>query len=272
MTDRLEDVVLTRPTRGRARPARRAPLRPRRGALPAAHPRQPARRDVPRHPHRGPPARRRHARRACSRELADEKAHLAAIEALDAGRPVAGRPARARPRDPQRRAGRSSTPRSSGPGSAARRRSTRSATPCSSLFARDFAPLPERLDAIASRLEAVPAFLEESQDPGDACPRSGCGSSSRSSRRRDLPVVPRRDRRRRRRPARTPSDAASTPAADTRASGDRGLRRLARGDARRRRPTTGRSGASATTSSSRCGRSTASTPTRSSRSARSSSS
>ncbi len=31
------------------------------------------------------------------------------------------------------------------------------------LFAQDFAPLPERLDAIASRLEAVPTFLDESR-------------------------------------------------------------------------------------------------------------
>ena len=31
------------------------------------------------------------------------------------------------------------------------------------LFAQDYAPLPERLDAIASRLEAVPAFLDESR-------------------------------------------------------------------------------------------------------------
>jgi uncharacterized protein (DUF885 family) len=32
------------------------------------------------------------------------------------------------------------------------------------LFAQDYAPLPERLDAIASRLEAVPAFLTQSRD------------------------------------------------------------------------------------------------------------
>ncbi len=32
------------------------------------------------------------------------------------------------------------------------------------LFAQDFAPLPERLDSIASRLEAVPAWLEQSRD------------------------------------------------------------------------------------------------------------
>jgi uncharacterized protein (DUF885 family) len=31
------------------------------------------------------------------------------------------------------------------------------------IFAQDYAPLPERLDAIAGRLEAVPAFLEESR-------------------------------------------------------------------------------------------------------------
>jgi uncharacterized protein (DUF885 family) len=31
------------------------------------------------------------------------------------------------------------------------------------LFAQDYAPLPERLDAIASRLEAVPTFLDESR-------------------------------------------------------------------------------------------------------------
>jgi uncharacterized protein (DUF885 family) len=32
------------------------------------------------------------------------------------------------------------------------------------VFAQDFAPLPDRLDAIASRLEAVPAFLDQSRD------------------------------------------------------------------------------------------------------------
>ena len=35
--------------------------------------------------------------------------------------------------------------------------------PLFALFARDFAPLPERLDAISSRLEATPAFLEASK-------------------------------------------------------------------------------------------------------------
>ena len=35
--------------------------------------------------------------------------------------------------------------------------------PLFGLFARDFAPLPERLDAIASRLEATPAFLDASR-------------------------------------------------------------------------------------------------------------
>jgi uncharacterized protein (DUF885 family) len=35
--------------------------------------------------------------------------------------------------------------------------------PLFALFARDFAPLEERLDAIASRLEAAPAFLEQSK-------------------------------------------------------------------------------------------------------------
>lgn len=35
--------------------------------------------------------------------------------------------------------------------------------PLFALFARDFAPLPDRLDAIASRLEATPAFLQASR-------------------------------------------------------------------------------------------------------------
>src|SRR5262249_61529580 len=33
------------------------------------------------------------------------------------------------------------------------------------LFAQDFAPLPERLDSIAFRLEAVPAYPEEAKTP-----------------------------------------------------------------------------------------------------------
>ncbi len=106
---------------------------------------------------------------------------------------------------------------------------------------------------------------------GRPSPRSGCGRRSRSRR-------PARSR-----PCSTrswpPARASSTDpelrrlraAADGARVGGRRLPDLARGDARRTAPTTGRSGASATTSWSGCARSTASTPTRSSRSARSSS-
>ena len=69
--------------RARRRPARRAPLRPRRGPRPAPAHRQPDPRHLPRHPHRGPPAGRREPGRRRSARSPPERAHLAAVEALD---------------------------------------------------------------------------------------------------------------------------------------------------------------------------------------------
>ena len=161
---------------------------------------------------------------------------------------------------------------SSASGSGARPRSTLIGDALFLLFARDHAPLPERLDAIAGRLEAAATYLEEAQDPARRCRRSGSGSSSRSRR----PASCRSSSTRS-----SPPATASSPAAE-----QRRLERASESAKRRRRALRARGSrstladgdrrlaarrASATTSSSGCGRSTASTPTRSSRSAGSSS-
>ena len=115
------------------------------------------------------------------------------------------------------------------------------------IFAQDYAPLAERLDSIAGRLEAVPAYLEESPDAGRRCPRSGSGSSSRSSPPADLPsffdeIVAAGARPRRRRTA--PPRRRRRTAADGR---DRRLRDWLKDHSPAAR-TTGRSVASGTTS------------------------
>ena len=101
VTDRLEDVVLTRPSA-----ARPGPLDERLYDLVEARFRRlvrdnPVARDVRRHPHRGRPPGRRHRATRVLGELADEKAHLAAVEAIDPAGLSADGPVRARPRDPQ---------------------------------------------------------------------------------------------------------------------------------------------------------------------------
>ena len=145
-----------------------------------------------------------------------------------------------------------STPRSSPDlGAALDRPRRRRRSRCSLLFARDFAPLAERLDAIASRLEAAPAFLEAAREPGGRAPGPAVADDRARDGRRDLPaffdeivaagegVLPAAEQRRLRGGRR-------------RGQGGRGrLRGLARGHAGAAGPTTGRSGASATTSSSR---------------------
>ena len=75
------------------------------------------------------------------------------------------------------------------------------------IFAQDFAPLPERLESIAGRLEEVPAYLEQSEDAGDRPPGPALAAARDRVGRRPA-VVPRRDRRRGRRTCRTPSGGA----------------------------------------------------------------
>ena len=71
------------------------------------------------------------SRDAAEHEIAEERAHLAKIEALDPARAVGGRPVRAGPRAPQRPPAACSSPPRSAAGSAARRRRATSATRCS---------------------------------------------------------------------------------------------------------------------------------------------
>jgi uncharacterized protein (DUF885 family) len=95
-------------------------------------------------------------------EIADERAHLVAVEAID----VAGLSSEARfERDLEIH----NVRRDLFDSEVQRlweRRSTALdgiGDPLFALFARDFAPLEERLDSIASRLEAAPRFLEQSK-------------------------------------------------------------------------------------------------------------
>ena len=268
---------MTRPRRRRpdppepARPAaRRAVLRPGRGPLPAGDRPEPARRDVPRHPHRGPPARRRRPRRRRSPSWRRSAA------------PRRDRGARRR-RAVRRRSGFErdlevhNIRRAIFDTAEVRtweRRSTALDVIGDALFlvfARDFAPLPERLDAIASRLEAVPTYLEQSRDPG----RRAAGPGVAAARDRDRRPTCRRSSTRSSPPGAVlaePERRRLDAAADTRPRGDRRLRRLARRTTLAERDRRlGARAASDTTSSSSCARSTASTPTRSSRSARTSS-
>ena len=142
--------------------------------------------------------------------------------------------------------------------------------PLFALFARDFSPLPERLDAMASRMEAVPGVPRGVEVASGRCPRSDCGRRSRSRPPARSPPCSTRSSPPARAPSGRSSSAASPPPprvrsqpSPTTASGSAGRSRAG--------PTRGRSGGSATTSWSACAPSTASTPTRSSRSATSSS-
>ena len=141
---------------------------------------------------------------------------------------------------------RSSTPTSCASGSAARSALDHVGDGLFLLFARDHAPLAERLEAIAGRLEARRDLPRGGQDPGDASRRSGAGSSSSSRPAAELPAFFDETRRR---PApascRPRSSAASSAPSETAKIAVELYARLARGHARRTGPTTGRSGASA---------------------------
>ena len=121
-------------------------------------------------------------------EIADDRAHLAAIEAIDpAGLSPRG-PLRARPRDPQRPPGALRRRRASGPGSAARPALDALGDALFLLFARDFAPLAERLDV--DRRPARGASRRSSTqraDPGGRPAGPAVAASSRSRRPAELP-------------------------------------------------------------------------------------
>src|SRR5262245_25135434 len=161
MTDRLEDVVLTRPSA-----ARPGPLDDRLFDLVEAR----FRRLVRDNPvlgtyvgiHTEDARLGDGSRDALLGELADEKAHLAAIEAIEpAGLSALGR----LERDLEIHNVRRQIFDTEVVGTW-ERRSTALDTIGDALFlifAQDFAPLPERLDLLAGRLEAIPAYLESSK-------------------------------------------------------------------------------------------------------------
>ena len=101
------------------------------------------------------------------------------------------------------------------------------------LFARDHAPLPERLDAIAGRLEAAATYLEEAKTRATVPQVRRWQQIEIDDGRRAADLL-RRDRRRRR--GRPRGARAAPPRARQRIGQARGraLRRVARGHARRR--------------------------------------
>ena len=161
MTDRLEDVVLTRPTTGRP-----GPLDERLYDLIEAR----FRRIIRDNPivgtyvgiHTEDARFGDGSRDAIIDELAKEKAHLAAIEAVA---PAGLSPSARFERDLELhnlRLAIFDIER----GRIWERRSTALDAIGDGLFlifAQDFAPLPERLDSIAGRLEEIPAYLEQSK-------------------------------------------------------------------------------------------------------------
>ena len=161
MTDRLEDVVLTRPSTGRP-----GPLDEQLYDLVEAR----FRRIIRDNPivgtyvgiHTEDARFGDGSRDALLNELAEEKAHLAAIEAI----PPAGLSQSARfERDLEIHNLRLAI-FDIETGRIWERRSTALDAIGDGLFlifAQDFAPLPERLDSIAGRLEEIPAYLEQSK-------------------------------------------------------------------------------------------------------------
>ena len=203
------------------------------------------------------------SRDVLGQDLADERAHLAAVEAHRSGRRCR-RSARFERDLELHNLRRSHLPtdevRTLGSPIAAPRHA--SATACSCLFARDYAPLrrsPRRDRRPAGSHPGVPRAVAR---PGRPVRRSGGGRRWRSRRRAPAARPDRRDRRRRAtdRPTSraTPSRGCRRDTASAAIEGYRGL--AARAPSRTGR-TTGRSAGSDTTRWSACGPSTASTPT-----------
>ena len=205
------------------------------------------------------------SREAVLGELAADREHLAAVEALDPGRPVGGGPVRARPRAPQPAPGdlRHRRPAPVGASFAGARHDRRRPLPA-------VRPRP-RSAGRAAVGDLRPArggrhVPRGGQDPGDRAAGPALAAARARIGRRDAGLL-RRDRGRRRgRPrARSTSAGSSAPARPPRSRSSctgRGWRARCRTGR-----TTGRSAASATTRWSRCAASTGSMPTRSSSSA-----
>lgn len=100
------------------------------------------------------------SRDAVEQELADERAHLATIEALD---PAGLSPAALLERELEIHNVRRVVFNLDRHRVWERRSTAIDAVgdPLFALFARDFGPLPQRLDSIASRMEAIPAYLDQ---------------------------------------------------------------------------------------------------------------
>ncbi len=269
--DAIDDLALPRPAPARrARPARRPVLRPRRGSLPTDRPRSPGLRHLHRHPHRGPPARRtasatrssarsrtsgptsRRSRRSTSRACRPRRAFERDLEIHNVRRDLFDS-------EVQRLWERRSTALD-GIGD-----------PLFALFARDFAPLAERLDAMTSRLEAAPRLPRTEQVPRRRPPGPAVADHRDRDGRRD-PGPVRRDRRRRRGRPRARREAPARRGDPGDQDRGRRLSDLARGHARRRERRLGARARALRRAGRRCARSTGSMPTRSWPSARSSSS
>ena len=216
------------------------------------------------------PAGRRQPRAVLGRARRGPRPTSPPIEALDPAGLSPDGPVRARPGDPQRPPGRSSTPTSCASGSAARSPSTPSATGCSCCSRATTRRWPSGSTRSPAGWRPRPRYLEEAKTRATV-PQVRPLAADRD-RDRGGPAVVLRRARRRRAAGRPPGRRAAPPRARERVGQDRrrAVRRLARGRRSPAAPTTGRSGASATTRWSACARSTASTPTRSSSSAGSS--
>ena len=125
------------------------------------------------------------------------------------------------------------------------------------LFARDHAPLAERLDAIAGRLEAVPAYLDEARDPVERATGPALATDRDRIRPDSCPPCTTRW---------WPPGGTCSARPSSAGWSARPRRRQSRSTSTRRGsrapspggPTTGRSAANATTGWSSCARSTAS--------------
>ncbi len=138
-----------------------------------------------------------------------------------------------------------------------------------SIFARDFAPLAERLTSITDRLEGSPRLPRTAQDASHGSPGEALAGARDRRRRADAVPVRRDQGGRHRRPRRAGAGKAGQGGRDRLSRGGR-ICRNHQGRAWARRSSDGRSARPTTTSSLACGPSTAWTRARSSRSATSS--
>ena len=180
-------------------PHRQRPLRSRRGALSAARARPPGLRDLRRHPHRGRASRRRLARsgragdpgrtRTSPRSRRSIRLRCAETARIERERALHNLRRSLFDLDVHRVWERRSTAMD-GVGD-----------PLFAIFARDFAPLPDRLRAMTARMEDVPAHLAQhrarDRPPGPAVaswarPRRGhaeaCSTRSRPRPRASSPT------------------------------------------------------------------------------------